>query len=324
MHVYLHKHSYLLMGLLSNLGEKPQSMLAEELAKEILNETGMLDEVKLEDYLMVALGVRPCSFFTAPAEFPDGPELGRKIDEVSYRNFVNLTKITDMGLRRKLVSKLKEKLRGAFKSVVYASPSYKAHLRWAKKLGLRMREVEIRPTIHEFYLFRGGETERKLKKLIGIKENIRKDVFRFASPSTPKHLLIYPEDLSPEYVTSIGELLGYPECCVERYVENRLSEATNVEDRASSQIKESKKRGEKPDPFAYFVRGFFPCNPICQNAVKIGRRVYEAFRAVDPLLGSCYLECLRKNLETVEDYPELIKAHEEKLRERWHAYLGET
>jgi len=290
-------------------------LLTEKLVKEILNDSNMLDRVKLEDYLMVTLQVRPCSILTSPAELPDGNELGRKIDEIAHEDVISLRDATDFEIKRQLILKLREKLKKAYKDVVCKSPSYKAHMRWAKELDLKTREVEIRPTIHEFYLFKDKETEKKLDKLIKIKEDVRKDAFRPSSPSTPRTYLIYPEDLSRDYVASLGELLGYPRCCVKEYMENRLSGTINAEDRASSQIKETKKKGDQPNFFAYFVRDVFPCEPSCKNAVQIGKQAYEAFNRIDPRLGKLYLECLKKNLETVENYPELIRKHEEKLRE---------
>ena len=291
-------------------------MLTEKLVKEILNDPNLLDRVKLEDYLMVALQVRRCSILTSPAELPDGIELGKKIDEIAHESVISLRQATDFAIKRQLILKLREKLKKAYKDVVCTSPSYKAHMRWAKELDLKTQEVEIRPTIHEFYLFKDKETEKKLKKLIKIKEDIRKDAFRSPPPSAPRTYLVYPEDLSRDYVASMGELLGYPKCCVKEYMENRLCKTINVEDRASSQIKEAKKKGDQPNFFAYFVRDLFPCEPLCQNAVRIGKQAYETFNKIDPQLGKLYLECLMKNLETVENYPDLIRKHEEKLRER--------
>ena len=291
-------------------------MLTEKLVKEILNDPNLLDRVKLEDYLMVALQVRRCSILTSPAELPDGIELGKKIDEIAHESVISLRQATDFAIKRQLILKLREKLKKAYKDMVCTSPSYKAHMRWAKELDLKTQEVEIRPTIHEFYLFKDKETEKKLKKLIKIKEDIRKDAFRSPPPSAPRTYLIYPEDLSNDYVASLGEMLGYPKCCTEKYLENRLSRTINVEDRASSQIKEAKKKGDQPNFFAYFVRDFFPCEPSCKGAVQIGKQAYEAFNKIDPWLGKLYIECLKKNLETVENYPELIRKHEEKLREK--------
>jgi len=295
--------------------EKTSKLLTKKLVKEILNDPNLIDRVKLEDYLMVALQVRPCSILTSLAELPDGNELGKKIDETAHEDVISLREAADFETKRQLILKLREKLKKAYKDVVCTSPSYKAHMRWAKELDLRIREVEIRPTIHEFYLFKDKETEKKLEEIIKIKEDIREGAFRSPSPSTPRTYLIYPEDLSRDYVASLGELLGYPKCCVKEYMENRLSRTVNVEDRASSQIKEAKKKGDQPNFFAYFVRDFFPCEPSCKRAVQVGKQVYETFNKIDSRLGELYVECLKKNLETVENYPELIRKHEEKLRE---------
>ena len=58
--------------------------LDEGEVEELLGDDRLRIGVKLEDYLLVYLGVRPCSQITIPAELPSGREMGRTIDEMIY------------------------------------------------------------------------------------------------------------------------------------------------------------------------------------------------------------------------------------------------
>jgi hypothetical protein len=125
--------------------------------------------------------------------------------------------------------------------------------------------------------------------------------------------LAYAEELSFNYVTSIGKLLGYPRCCIDRYARERVHEGISVEMRASGQIEELGRNKEMPDVHVYFARNFFPCNPNCQNASQIGRKTVETLNSIDPRLGGFHFECMRRNLEAVKKYPELIRQFKKKM-----------
>jgi hypothetical protein len=71
------------------------------------------------------------------------------------------------------------------------------------------------------------------------REIIRRETFKLATPFTPKTQIAYPKETSYEYVTSVGNLLGYPCCCVKNYVKGRLSKSYDTERTASDQLKTS-------------------------------------------------------------------------------------
>jgi hypothetical protein len=300
------------MGFSNRILRRPKnrlSILKNSLSKEMLDDTALLNYVKIEDYLMVALGIRSCSFITIPAEFRGGSEFGRRIDELCKED-LQLVMMAIPNEKRILILKLKKKIRKSFKRVVLASNAYKAHLLWAKKLLLQTQETEVRPSIHELYFFKDPRTKKELKRLLMIRKTMREEI-----PFTKKTNIAYSEESSSEYLTSFGKILGYPHCCVERYIKDRLCQDTNVEIRASRQIVDLRKKGEELDRFAYFVMNFFPCHPRCQNASNLGKRAFDLLREVNPRLGDLYSDCTGKNADLVEKYPKLIMQYREKLEQ---------
>jgi len=306
------------MGRLLRFSGKPKSivsLLKETLSEDLLNEPLLLDHVKTEDYLTVALGIRSCSFLTIPAEFPDGNEMGRKIDELCMEDLQTVLNATP-DKKGVLIRKLKMKIRKSFEEVVFASSAYKAHIEWSKKLCLQTYDVEVRPSIRELYLFRSLSVKKELGRLVSVRNAARERAMLSMSVSKKKASLAFPEELSSNYLVSVGKLLGYPSCCVQRYVNDRLLEDVGVEMRASRQVKELQEDEEAPNVYAYFARSFFPCEPRCRSARGMGRRTFDLLSDVNPELGDLYFECLRRNVEMVERYPELIRQYSEELKKR--------
>ncbi|RLE52746.1 MAG: hypothetical protein DRJ26_04310 [Candidatus Methanomethylicota archaeon] len=275
------------------------------LIEDFLDDTRILPRVKFEDYLSVYLEIRPCSFFTLPAELPGGSEYGRIIDEKCAEDVALLLRTRDLYLRGRLILQLRNKIRKLFKELVLKSEVFKAHKDWAKALGLKMMVEEVRPSIYEVYIYRESKVGKRLKKLFSTRREIRKAIVQVKPLGLPPSLLVYPEELSTTYITELGELLGYPECCIKRYAEERSS-GVYIEERASRQIKELKRAGDKPDIYAFFSSNFFPCTPKCPKASEIGRKLYEAISRLSPSAGKAFLKCLEENVSTVEKYPDLI------------------
>lgn len=264
---------------------------------------------------MVALDIRPCSFLTIPAEFQNGDELGRKIDELCAEDLQAVLSAT-ADKKAVLIRGLKKKIQESFKKVVFASATYKAHINWARKLSLQTYDVEVRPSIHELYLFKDSKVKRDLKRLMSSR-NVERERLRLSMDiSHSKTCLAFPEELSSEYLVSVGKLLGYPSCCVESYVHDRLREGASAEMRASRQVEHLRKEGEELDAYAYFARNFFPCSPRCQSASEIGRKTFDLLRGLNTKLGDLYLECIRHSIELVKEYPELTRQYREKLTKK--------
>jgi hypothetical protein len=243
---------------------------------------------------------------------PNASELGERIDALCMEDFQAL-KAAPEETKIVLIGKLKEKLRETFKKVVYNSGTYKAHLDWIKKLGLQTFDFEVRPTIHELYIFKSSSIKGELRKVMNFRRIERERIAVSKAVSEAPSRLAYAEELSFDYVTFIGKLLGYPRCCVDRYAHERVHEGISVEMRASRQVEELKRNREEPDVYVYFARNFFPCGPNCQNASQIGRKTVETLNSRDPRLGTLHFECMRRNLETVEKFPELIRQFRSKM-----------
>lgn len=291
------------------------SLLRESLSEEMLDEPLLLDHVKIEDYLMVALEIRPCSFLTIPAEFHNGDELGRKIDELCAEDLQAVLNAT-ADKKGALIRRLKNKIRESLKKVVFASVTYEGHMNWSRKLHLQTFDVEVRPSIHELYLFRDSKAKSELRSLMRVRTATRERVRLRMDASKKRTRLAFPEESSSEYLVSVGKLLGYPSCCVERYVRERVHEGASVEARASRQVEQLRKEGEEPDVYAYFARNFFPCKPICQNAREIGRKTFGLLSSLHPKLGNLYCKCITNNVEMVEACPRLTTRHREKLTKK--------
>ena len=285
--------------------------LKSGLSEELLDESLLTDHVKTEGYLTVVLGVRPCALVTIPAELPDGAELGRKIDTLCAED---LRKVTEAPAEQKplLIPKLRSRIQESFRKVVLSSASYKAHVNWSGKLSLQTLDVEVRPSIRELYLFMNPAVEKQLKKLTALRASARKLAFSKGFVGT-RTSLAYAEELSAGYLDSAGKLLGYPPCCVKAYADDRLGGGVNAETRASTQLMQMDDGTRQSSAYAYFARNFFPCHPQCRNAIDIGRSAFQRLTDVNPKLGAIYFECLRKNAETVLEYPELTRQYRQKM-----------
>ena len=134
--------------------------------EDFINDRRMLTKVKLEDYLSVYLEVRPCSFFTIPAELPNASEIGKMIDEECKKDLLLIMSTRDLSLRGEMIVKLRNKIRKLFKKYVFKSEIFKAHEEWAKLFGLKLVVEEVRPSIYEVFLFRDSRRRGDRKKTI--------------------------------------------------------------------------------------------------------------------------------------------------------------
>jgi hypothetical protein len=295
--------------------KKAVDLLRGSLSTEMLHEPLLLDHVKIEDYLMVTLEIRPCSFFTIPSEFQNGNELGKRIDELCAEPLQAVMSVS-ADEKARLIRRLKRKIQDAFRDVVLHSATNEAHVKWSKKLFLQTHDVEVRPSIHELYLLKDSKIKKELRRLLRIRNAMRERVRLSMNETRKGTCLAFPEELSPEYLVSIGRLLGYPSCCVGRYVRERLREGASVEMRASEQISRLRKTGETPNVYSYFAKNFFPCEPKCRRASEIGKKTFDLLDELNSKLATLYIECMENNVGIVEGYPELTRQYRAKLTEK--------
>jgi hypothetical protein len=284
------------------------------LIDEFIDEPLVVHKSKLEAFLAPLLGLRPASQVTIPAELPNGVEMGRRIDEEVKPHVAKLQTIQDMRARAMGVQAMKKLLEKQFETVVEESDSYKAYYRWSDRLGLRSNQVKVRPTVHEIYFYKDKSTGGMLRKLVREREKIRRKVQSKPSPDVDSIKFAYPEEFDQKWLLKNGELLGYPDCCVKQYADDRVK-TVNVEARASKQLLDALKNGEV-DSHVYYTGFFFPCSPHCEKAIANGYRWRESFGELDQRLTDMYDGVLLLNAEMVLRQPELINRYLGQFKKR--------
>ena len=275
----------------------------------LLGDSRLLRRVRLENLMLVALGQRSCSQTTIPAELPSGELMGAAIDSEARPGLERVRSTADPQEKLKAIAALKKTMSEGFDRHVEGSEEYRALESWARELGLKVDQVEVRPTVHEFYLYRSGEVLKWLQRLTEERGRLRKEALKKPDPQRGELQLAYPEEFNPTWIRQMGRLLGYPDCCAARYAEDRAA-GINAEQRAAAQLKEA--RGA--DPYAYFTAYFFPCSPTCTNAVATGNRYHEALSGALPKAGDLYEASIQENLERVRNQPEIIGEYLKKIR----------
>ena len=244
---------------------------------------------------------------TLPAELPDANAIGGAIDERVFPKLGGLRSEQDPLKKLRLIDALKKDMRLAYEENVKGSEQYKSHKCWIKQLGLRNITVSIRPTMEELYLFRGNDIGKRLSRLMKDRERYRAEARANVKPGMDKARFVYPEEFKASWLKEIGEILGYPDCCVQAYASDR-EEGRNVETRASQQLKEAEERGFV-DPFTYSIGYFFPCSPSCGEAQAKGASYRKGLIELLPRLGELYDGSVVKNMERVRHQPEIIEQY---------------
>jgi len=313
------------------------SLLTQNLS-QFMAEPNITERAKIECYLLVVLGVRKAGLIMVPAEIPGlegvGPEIdnefywrttGRRDPNKPYAEFLSL-RLHDTVKRfgKKSVPYKIELLREIFDRAVLTTIPYKSHLEWAHRIGLSYRVEEVRPSIREIWVYKDADTGLEIERLSQLRKQLRFKAIRSPRASAPAYYRVFPEEASAEFVRGVGELLGYPASCLNKYVADRAAGDISVEMRASSQLAEHKLAGKTPVPEAYFVKDFFPCGPDCPEACEMGRKALQKIEELDHGVAEKYRKVLVKNVQMVVDYPEIIKAHAEGLSKRLAHYQEEA
>ena len=307
--------------------------LGFETATRLLNESGISARVLWESLLLPVLGVRPAGALHLPGELPDAGEVARSTGQL-FTERVNLgsghgafparlflDKVLYSAYRLLLPpahfrSKLAEM---SLDDVLRGTSSYKAHLGWARTLGLHVYQVAARANAREIFFYTDRATKRNLDKATTLRHRIRRRSLRLLDTTKVRTFMVYPEEMFSEYVGLMGKILGYPACCVEAYIRDRRGDVFYPELRAAGQLglEDGDSEGA-PDPgsdhpYAYFVRNFVPCRPDCPEATALGRGAALALEEMDPRLGRAYLDGLRRNREAIKRAPTLIARREKAI-----------
>jgi hypothetical protein len=275
-----------------------------EVIQGLLADGSVLDRVKVEDLLPVALGVRPAALVVLPADLPDAYLLGATIDVlVSQRRACWQVAL---GPRAKL-RRQAEVLREAYARALEPAATYRSLRAWAGRLGLNAWELEVRPTVRYLVLYRDPGAVPALVELGEMLADHRKRMMGWA-------------ETDPRFAASLGRVLGYPACCLDNYVRH-LAGGTPYEDSLAAQLAAGVARGEEPDEAVFFASGFLPCSPDCAVARGVGARIRETLAAHGPEVEARYRQVCRHNLAEIARPPAERRRYVEVL-ERTRRLLG--
>ena len=122
-------------------------LMSPQKASDLMAESGILDRIKVDNFLLVLAGARPCSQTTLPAEMPGGGGMGSTIDNMVAPRMGALRSERDPHRKMAAIASLKKEMARAYERVVMDSPQYRAHQRWVRALGLRSRYADGLPAI---------------------------------------------------------------------------------------------------------------------------------------------------------------------------------
>ncbi|MCW4050253.1 MAG: DUF483 domain-containing protein [Candidatus Bathyarchaeota archaeon] len=287
--------------------------MEKQLLDDFLHDERIMPRVKVEQLLLTYLGLRECSQITIPAEFPGGVEMGQRIDEHVKPHMMKLQGIKDPRGKALAINAIKSLLEKQFEEVVEESEPYKALYLWSDRLGLKSEQTKVRPTVHEVYLFKDGGSRKELRKLQKEREKLRVKTQRRPDPNLGGIQFAYPEEFNAKWIKRMGKLLGYPDCCISRYANDRVK-GINVEVRAAKQLADVIKAEEKVDPHVYPIGYFYPCKTDCEKAINKGSTWHELLQKEDERLGAMYGEMINVNVIMVLRQPELINRYVSQFR----------
>jgi len=118
--------------------------------------------------------------------------MGALIDERVKSGLVKVQSINDPRGKMVAIEALKRLMDHAFSEVVEGSEAYLAHYNWAERLGLKTNQVQIRPTVHELYLFLDNSAKRELRGLLKERNKLRRKARRKPDPSRGGIQFAYP------------------------------------------------------------------------------------------------------------------------------------
>lgn len=142
--------------------------------------------------------------------------------------------------------------------------------------------------------------------------------------------------ISQATVEREGALLGYPPCC-RAWAAHARRTGPSFENAALAALIEEETKSEGAEPsvpppaLAYFAYEFYPWEPRCPAAEKIGRNIHERYAASDPRLADLFArELLSFNRSRLwyrtmryPDYVERLDAYLFGLsRTRWERVKG--
>lgn len=262
---------------------------------------------KLEFYLSTYLDLRKSSQITIPADFVDSIDLGKQIDKNVQPQISALTQISDPKIKAVGIQAIHKALEKNFEEIVEESDSYNVHSQWADLFNLKSNQLKTRPTVHEIYTYKDRGTRKEIVQIGRDRGFIREKNMNDPEARSNNIKYAFPEEFNVKWLTKVGKLLGYPECCVKHYAKGREN-GVNVEAMATQQLLDSLNEGEV-DTHAYYIGNFLPHDPNCPKAIELGYKWEEKISEFNEELGKLYTQTLLNNVELVLRQPELVSLY---------------
>ena len=114
------------------------------------------------------------------------------------------------------------------------------------------------------------------------KRNEIADLQSYVFSLSKKKIDIYNDSL---FIKKLGKILEYPNCCIENCIELRKKKGGSLEANTRDKLyKIENLETEIENINSYFAYEFYPCDPYCKNANKIGNHILSGCKQIDSKL----------------------------------------
>ncbi len=304
-------------------------MSKTDAVKMLAKEDLVIQRNVIEQMLLLKLGIKQVGIITFPGALPNSEDVNKRINTIydervkAYEEKFMLRKLafSYQKMVEKAVKHKREILTQVYNDVVHQDSSYLQYFSYAEELQIMGVEYLVRPAIRELVLFDDASLKDRVKEILQFRVMHMDEVKDSFTDKTPLQIMLYPEELKPEYVQAIGRLYGYPQCCIDRYMEDR-AKGDNPEIRGAIQHYESRQK-KRPEDWAYFVQGFTPCRPDCKAAQEIGKNAYQKLIQYDTEIGNIYKRFLSENAELFYNQALNLREHIISLQKEEAAKSGD-
>ncbi|MFP4457390.1 MAG: DUF483 domain-containing protein [Clostridia bacterium] len=288
-------------------------MINDQVKEMFDNEKYLSKKVIIEQMVLLKLGIKNIGILTFPQHLYNGEKIAEKIALVydekvkEYEENFSFRKLsfTKKRMMKKAIKHKKDILSKVYDDIVYNDQSYKKYIEYAEKLKIMGVEYKVRPSLRELVLFADADVQDRVKEILKFRLLNMEEAKESFNEKTPMKVILYPEELKPEYVQAIGKLYGYPQCCIDAYMKDR-AKGDNPEARGAIQYFEYSK-DKKFEEWAYFISEFIPCRPDCKAAQDVGKKAYQKLIQFDSDMGNLYKSYINENAKVFEEQSKELK-----------------
>ena len=104
----------------------------------------------------------------------------------------------------------------------------------------------------------------------------------------------------PTAHVSVGKINGYPQCCINAYLDDMMC-LVDPDQRLAEQVRNYSSKNKPFSKDAFFAEEFLPCKPDCKNASALGIRCEEDLKSmVGGKVAEIYRSLKQHHLQDVE------------------------